>query len=522
MKTGSSKVLLILSGAVLFNIIFWNEKLGINTIIFDAFICASVFLIFPYSRRNNFSKSLFAAHLISTASLLIQNTVLSKISFSATLLLFITFSQYIHRSAWYAGGSALINWALSIPNFFREIKNVNGIKINFPASSGTLRMFIIPAAILVVFFIIYTAANQIFSGIVADINNTIYSWITHVFDWLSPTRAVFFFTGLLIVCGLLLRSRSTYFSDADMKQQNNLFRKKIFLKKWRESPFADLLSIITGKGATGILALKNEFTTGVISLALLNILLLLVNLTDIGYIWMGYTYNRNLNLSAYVHEGAGLLILSIVLSMLLLLFFFRGNLNFYKKNRTLKRGAYLWIFQNSFLTLSVFMRNYYYISHYGLTYKRIGLLFFLVMVMAGLFTVFLKIYHTKTPYYLLRLNAWVVLSLLVFASFFDFDKTIAEYNLARKSTIPVDVPFLLSLSERTLPLIEKNSDVLEADKAQDFFYEGNRFESAIDLFEYRKKEFLETQKHYSWLSWNVADEKVKKSLTPSQEALSLK
>ena len=141
--------------------------------------------------------------------------------------------------------------------------------------------------------------------------------------------------------------------------------------------------------------------------------------------------------------------------MLLLLFFFRSNLNFYKKNKWLRYGAYLWIFQNSFLVFSVFNRDYYYISHYGLAYKRIGLLFFLAMVLAGLVTVFLKIYYTKTIYFLLRINAWAGIILLVFDSAINWDETIAQYNLTRKSTIPLDVPFLFPFQIEHCPYFKK-------------------------------------------------------------------
>ncbi len=521
MKTGSSKLLLIISGALLFNMIFWNEKLGVNTIIFDVFICTSVFFVFPYSFRNNISKWIFACHLIAGVMVLVQNTVLSKISFSVTLLLFISFSQYIHRSALYAGGSALLNYILVVPNFFRELKKANTIKINLSGWSRLLRMSLIPGIILIIFFIIYSFANTVFSSIASDVTTIIDNWLNHFFDWVSPERFGFFLIGILIVGGMILRSRNTFFSDTDLRQQNNLSRKKTFFKKWRESPFADLLSLITGKAATGTLALKNEFTTGIISLALLNILLLFVNILDLRYVWLDYPYNRNASLSAYVHEGAGLLILSIVLAMLLLLFFFRGNLNFYKKNKWLRYGAYLWIFQNSFLVFSVFMRDYYYISHLGLAYKRIGLLFFLAMVLAGLFTVFLKICFTKTTYFLLRINAWIAILLLVFASLFNFDETIAEYNLARKSLIPVDVPFLLSLSDKTLPLLQENKDVIEAEKNA-FYYKRNRYNSALDLFEFRKNEFLEKQKKYTWLSWNAADAYIKETLYPPHQSISSK
>lgn len=511
MKLRLSKLNIIFSGAILFNIIFWKEKIGINVFLFDLFICVSVFLLFPYSLKNSASKWILAANVLTAVMILIHNTELSKISFCITLLLFVSFSQYLHRSPWYAGGSALQNYILAVPNFFRELtirKNKLTRLTNWPKY---FRKLIIPLSILVVFTIIYSLANNIFSNILSEIINAVSNWLIHFFDWFSAERLLFFLLGIFIVSGLVLRSRNIFFSDADMKMKNDLSRKKTHYKKWKDSSWAELLSVITGKASTGILGLKNELNMGSISLLLLNILLLIINSIDIKYVWFGFTFGRDANMAAYVHEGAWLLIFSIVLAMLLLLFFFRGNLNFYKKNKWLRYGAYFWILQNSFLVFSAFNRDYFYISHYGLAYKRIGLLFFLAMVLTGLVTVFLKIFLTKTTYYLLRLNAWAALILLVFATFVNWDETIAQYNLDRKSVIPLDVPFLLSLSDKTLPLLEKNRDVLAKDSSSgNQYYINKSFYNAIEYFEYRKTNFLDQQRNYTWLSWNLVDAEVKK------------
>jgi hypothetical protein len=523
MKQKESKLFLIITGAIIFNIIFWKEKFGLNIILFDSLICVSVFLLFPYSLKNNTGKWLLAAHIITAATVLINNTILSKISFTITLLLLISFSQYLHRSVWYAAVSALQNYFLAIPNFFYELKAVTGKSIRLPRWLKSLRILLIPIAILIIFIIIYSSANNVFSNIISDLTTAIAGWLTHFFDWFSFERFGFFLLGIIVVSGLLLRSRNAYFSDIDMKMKNDFARKKTYFKKWKESAWADLFFVIMGKASSGILVLKSEMMIGSLSLSLLNALLLLVNIIDVKYVWLGFTFNKNANVVAYVHEGAWLLIFSIVLAMLLLLFFFRGNLNFYKKNKWLKCGAYLWILQNSFLVFSVFKRDYFYISHYGLAYKRIGLLFFLAMVLAGLVTVFLKIYLTKTTYYLLRVNAWIGIILLVFAATINWDETIAQYNLARKSAIPVDVPFLLSLSDKTLPLLQKNEDILEKNSAtNDLYYYNGSFHNALDFFEYRKKDFMNRQKNYTWLSWNIADADVKKELDKETTLSSLK
>lgn len=520
MKKESLKLTMIILGAILFNIIFWNEKLGINTILFDIFIITSVFYLYPTSIKNKTSIWLAVGHLITAAMVLVNNTWLSKIGFSITLLLFVSFSQYIHRSVLYAGGSIISNYILAIPNFFRQFKSVKGKIINLHGLSRPVRMLLIPFILLAVFSMIYAFANAVFLNIASDILTAVQRWIASIFDWFSIARFSFFLLGILVTAGLILKAKSNYFSDADLQQKDSLSRKKNDLKKWRESSFSDLLSVIIGKASKGMLAIKNEFTIGLISLVLLNILLLLINSIDVKYVWLGFTFSKDVSLSAYVHEGAGLLILSIILAMLLLLFFFRGNLNFYKKNKWLRYGAYLWIFQNLFLVVSVFIRDYYYVSHYGLAYKRIGLLFFLAMVIAGLLTVFLKIHFTKTTYYLLRINAWAAIVLLIFATTVHWDYAIAKYNLERKSSIPLDVPFLLSLSDKALPLLEKNKDVFVNDNHTWIYYKGKEINyNAVDFYEYRKKDFLAEQKQYTWLSWNAADAYVKQALNTNQLSL---
>ena len=61
------------------------------------------------------------------------------------------------------------------------------------------------------------------------------------------------------------------------------------------------------------------------------------------------------------------------------------DLNFYQKNKWLRYGAYAWLFQNAVLVVSVLFRDYYYIAHMGLAYKRIGVLvFFASSIKAGI------------------------------------------------------------------------------------------------------------------------------------------
>jgi Domain of unknown function (DUF4173) len=516
MKTPALKIVLLFTGTILFNIIFWQEKIALNALLFDVFILASVFYLYPAAFTKPAMKWLLLAHMLTLVTLVVHNTVLAKLAFSATLLLVVVFTQFLHRSVWYAAASAVGNYLLFVFSFLEDMRQIKKGGIKPMGIKKALRFLIIPLMIVAVFFLIYSFSNTVFKDVVNNMGIALQHFFTRFFDWFNWERFGFLMLGLFITGGLLLKMKSNYFSEKEFAKHNDLWRRKNDLKKWKASAMFDLLSLFMGRFANGIMALRNENTVGIISLVMLNALLLFINAIDIVYVWFGFSYTPNLNLTQYVHEGTGMLIFSIVLAMFVLLFFFRGNLNFYKRNKWLRYGAYGWIIQNAVLVISVLLRDYYYIVHMGLAYKRIGVLVFLLMVLMGLITVFIKIHQRKTTYYLWRVNGWFAVLLLVIASCVNWDETIAGYNLAHKNSIPLDVKFLLSLSDKTLPLLEKNQDVLNG-KPKSLSDEGDYLlrstQTAQEVFQMRKNEFFEKQKTYSWLSWNATDAYIKKNLS---------
>ncbi len=499
----SLKFYLVIIGSILFNLVFWNEKLALNAVLFDVFAVASLFFLYPGGLKSQLVKWLLATHLVTVFTVLFHNTVLSKIAFSSTLLLLAVFTQYTHRSAWYAAASVLMNYVLSPASLISHISTFKADKLTLRSTTQKLRILVIPLLLLAVFLWIYGAANKVFFSITNELGLLLDRYFARIIDWVSWARIGFFLLGLLVTTGLLWKSSVLYFAERDNRQENDLTRTRHDLSVWQRSSWFDLLSILMGKFATGMLALRNEHTTGVISLLFLNLLLLFINGIDIVYVWFGFEDRSRLNLSAYVHEGTGMLIFSIIAAIIVLLFFFRGNLNFYQKNKWLRYGAYAWLIQNTVLVISVVCRDYYYIERLGLAYKRIGVLFFLGLVLCGLVTVFIKIHQRKTAYFLLRINAWCVIVMMVAGSCIHWDEEIARYNLSRKESIKVDVKFLLTLSDKTLPLLQNNKELLGATNAGDSKDQLNL--SPLELFEYRKAEFLKNQAQFSWLSWNRAD-----------------
>ncbi len=505
------KMILVTAGAVIFNIVFWQEKLALNAIFFDAFVLLSVFYLYPAAFTKTGMKWLLAAHAVAIATVIVHNTLLSKLAFSATLLLVVVFTQYLHRSVWYAAASVVSNYVLLIFSALEEIQHLKLLKIKSVGLRKMLRFIIIPVIIGGIFLIVYALANTVFQTALSKVAVAVEHFVMQIFSQLQWQRFGFLLLGFAVTGGMLLKAAHNYFSNKDVAQHNDLYRQKNNLRRWKKTALFDLLTLFMGRFANGVLALRNENTVGIISLVLLNILLLIINAIDVVYVWFGFTYTPDVNLKDIVHEGTGLLIFSIVLAVAVVLFFFRGNLNFYKKNKWLRYGAYGWIFQNAILLISVLLRDWYYIQHQGLAYKRIGLLAFLTMVLMGLITVFIKIHYKKTAYYLWRVNGWFAILLLVISSCINWDETIAGYNLAKKNTIPVDVIFLLTLNDKVLPLLQAHPDLLDKPIANNNAdYPRSSELSPRMFFLERRRQFMAAQQQYTWLSWNVADADVKK------------
>lgn len=508
------KIILVTAGAVLFNLVFWNEKLAINTVLFDAFLLSALFFLYPDARKSATVNWLLLGHLISVTMVVVHNTDLSKIAFVITLLLVAGFAEYTHRSAWFAGGSMLMNVVMVVASFVESIRLNKGKKAKSKGVGRFIRFAIFPLMLLIVFFLIYRGANNAFSDIAGRIGTQLEVFFGHFFDFFSWQRLLFLLLGLLITGSILLKSKLDYFSTRETRMNDGLQRSRKSLRQKRSGAMFQFVEMIMGKMASGMMALKNENTTGIVSLVLLNVLLLVVNGIDVDFLWLHFQYKPGLPVYKMVHEGTELLIVSIVLAMAILLFFFKGNLNFYKRNKWLKYGAYAWIIQNAMLVSSVFLRDYYYILKHGLAYKRIGVLFFLLMVLIGLATVFLKIWSRRTNYFLFRVNAWAGIAVLVLATTIHWDEFIAGYNLKRKNTVELDVPFLLSLSDKALPLLDTNIVSIQK-RENDARLQNVNSQPACDtcfIEELKQREirFEQKQKEYTWLSWNYADAYTKK------------
>ena len=122
------------------------------------------------------------------------------------------------------------------------------------------------------------------------------------------------------------------------------------------------------------------------------IVIALFLITDITYLISTNDLRASV-FSNQVHNGINALIASIIIAIIIILYFFRGNLNFYKNNKKLKVVTFIWIFLNLILVINIVIKDCQYIYYFGFTYKRIGVLVYLLLTLIGLFTTFIKVHR---------------------------------------------------------------------------------------------------------------------------------
>ncbi|KQR93739.1 beta-carotene 15,15'-monooxygenase [Chryseobacterium sp. Leaf180] len=176
---------------------------------------------------------------------------------------------------------------------------------------------------------------------------------------------------------------------------------------------------------------KFERMSGFISLLCLNILLVVFILT-FNYEQFIETQKTTVQLGEETHDRVNAVILSIVMAILVIMFYFKGGFNFDKKASGLRIVAKIWIFLNGILIISAFLKNAEYIENMGLTYKKLGVYAFLFLSFIGLIFTFIKIQKKYANAFLVNKMTGYFYGTLLVCSFVNWGSLITSENARRK------------------------------------------------------------------------------------------
>ncbi len=410
---------------ILFSILFYKQMAGLNFLIFSCILILGQILMRPGIFRNG-SWILSAIGAMATSfCVLYYGNLLSILASLVSLLLASYFAFQKDGSILIGIISSFISSCASIgfmiSRIFERQKNKS---IGNTGNKAWKKTVIVVFALFVVliFFLMYRESSVLFYNLTQKIN----------FDWISIGWIGFTLLGALIVYGFYFHNSIPGLSEWDGKRV-------LISSPQMDETFWDK-----------IMSMESEKFTGLVLFSLLNVLLLVVNGLDLAFIFNNNGHlPQGVSCKEYVHQGVGMLIASIVFAMLIILYFFRGRLNFMEKGKALRYLAILWIVQNAFMLYSTAWRNDVYILAFGLTYKRIGVFIYLLLALIGLVVTAWKVLGKKTNAFLIRTNSWLFYGIWVIACFPNWDAIVFNNNI--KMLTNPDMDYLNSLSDDILP-----------------------------------------------------------------------
>jgi len=401
--------------SLLFSILFYGKYFGLNLSIFTLITIGFLFVFNPEKFKDKRILLHALAYILTAVVVFIHHSSLSII---VNCVAFFTLVGTVSSSK----TSIYVNWLngiySSIAGFFHRTFEIDeeAEKVNWKKDVDILhwaKLIGIPLVFIIVFVLLYKNGNPMFNDLVNKINLNFIN-----FQWvLFTVLGYFLFSN--ISKPLTVEPATT----ADLNTKNNLLKSDTFSEE----------------------ELKKEKQLGTVLLGLLNLLIVFYITTDISYLVTNNATNASA-LSNQVHNGINTLIASIIIAIVIILYFFRGNLNFYSENKILKNLSYLWIGLNVTLIILIAIKNLNYITSFGLTYKRIGVNIYIFLTLIGLITTFLKVMNIKNMVFLFRINTQIAFVVLLLSSTINWDQTITKYNLNHADAF--DMNYLITLSDR--------------------------------------------------------------------------
>lgn len=487
-----------------YSFLFYQQSAGINFLLFN--IVLFVLLIF----RN---KTLLSSRtwcialigsLLSAIAVCWYGNLLSVIANMVSL-------SILAGLSWNPNSSVVFSLLYSLYSYFsspvfmlldwQERKRENANTPSHPFMKKGF-LLIIPIVIAFLYFFMYRASNPLFNEFAKNIN----------LDFISLSWIAFTFCGLLLLYGFFFLQKVMYFSKLDDYSSN--------LQQ------ADCKMPVSFFGKQ--LQLEELNFSGKLLFAMLNILLLMVNVLDFNFMFNGRILPEGVSHSEFVHQGTEMSILSIIIAIAIILFYFRGVLNYFENNKWIKLLVYLWIIQNVLMLVSTAFRNDLYISEYGLTYKRIGVYVYLLLCIFGLATTFIKILKIKSNMFLFRVNGWLFYAVLVISTFINWDMLITNYNLVYPKKIERN--YLAKLSNSNLPILfslQENKAIstklFNKDASKVISFSGSYYKYPTDEYDFfidvsnKFYQFLLKNSMKSWKSWNYDNDRVYRELFLAHE-----
>lgn len=499
------KLILVALSAILFYYLFHGHSPGLNVLLYELFLMGGLLACGFIHLKKQTGILLLTATTVSALAFVWHNTPLSFCVNMIFLLLLCGHTVYSEsRSGFTSLALGLYNLAGGPKTFLSQVLESNKRHMKPVHLVYRSRFTLVPLMVILLFTLLYQFTNPFFSEALGKMMQSLADTIESLLRMFSFKAIPSLLLGTFIALWLFFPGQAATLIRYDRHGKDGLLRE-------RKSGFT-----------FPAMGLRTEYKAGVFLLAGLNMVIALLNATEIYWVWFNFNWDGQY-LKHFVHEGTWILIFSLFLSLAVIFWLFRGNLNFYSGNRWLLWLGRAWILQNILLLVSVAIRNYWYIHYFALAYKRIGVFIFLLIALSGLITALIKINSKKTFFYLLRVNFNSMLATLFLFAMVNWPVVIATYNFSHYRQSFVHLDFLASLPDKALPWLLKSETAMnEIASSQNKLFRFDEDYMSSDHYRLRITErcdtFKKRWKRESWQSWNYAEARAYKILSQSDQS----
>ncbi|MCH2232983.1 MAG: DUF4173 domain-containing protein [Crocinitomicaceae bacterium] len=451
---------------------YYQEYFGLNALI----VSLVSIPIFGFLKQEYliepkwwFMSGIFAA---SGLAVFLQASVLSIFLYFFTALVFIATQIFLKHSLPIGIIQSVQAFGSGFYYYFENLFTIgNSAETKRKKVMKNVLLVLIPILVAIIFLKLYQSADETFKAYTEWIN----------LDWIS-----WGFLGFYLVLTLFLYG--FYYA-----------RKDEIITAWEEALKNDINEDYTD-GIQRAVGVKNETKVAIALLITLNAFLLLYNIIDVSFVSTKlFNHGFESSYSQVVHGGINALITSIILVILLLTYMFRGQLNF-QGSKWIKRIAAIWLIQNLVMISTTLAKNWEYVSHWGLTYKRIGVFVYLFLAVIGIGLTIYKLFKVQSFWFLLRTTSISFLTFFVVFACFSWDRIIAEHNLTHVAKERIDLDYILDLGSDALPALIQYHQTTVMDE----YYETD----LIDFARYSRDRLASREERSTWRSLNMTDKYV--------------
>lgn len=432
--------------AIIGNYLFYNQSTGINVLLFTLLSAVILRWLHPAIKLKKLAIAIIPS-ILCALFIVWYPQLITRIMWHLCFLMMwfsIKPSPYIIVVFLQAFNSLVKTPFLTLKRKSKTTKTDRGNK-------KQLLLYLITGSIVFVFVALYSQSNPLFSIYVSKID---VSFINY--GWLLSAFWIFF-----LLLGLV--TPTTQASISKLNRKAAQIEEKASSKRDEQ-----------------------EFSIAKLTIWILGAILSVINIGDLLVLFTG-SLPDGITYSKYVHQGFNTLIFTISLAIGLIIYFFRGQLNFHENFSLLKKASSFWIAQNLLLAFITAYKNILYIDEYGLTYKRTAVFIALICVILGLFLSFKKLQKTFSNWYFFNKLTLYTFTFFVAISLIPIDKMICRYNL--KYTQNVDIEYLLDLSKPDLLSIEN-------------YIQKNKLNYPKEILNAKRLDVAEQKPNSNWKSWN--------------------